>query len=461
MPNGQQLLGRFQGGTFKEQLTAATITLTQGKCSFRGCPYPAEESAIVCGYHRQFFSYEINLCDRSIEDHYRSMEDKFTADGLVIQHRRKSQQSKEDRMIGLYHQILGSAGMLTDVLRHIHDASASQVIEWSQNHFAAQELFEYSRYPGKRVVCPYCGRLESRRFQSGFVLIYRCRLCDREWSLTSRTILVYRILTLDKWVHAICILKDNQGRGAIQELTDKLRISRSSAANMNHKLRLCGETLGLEIGWPGRGSEQLSQLRQKLGTSMLAAEGAVRPAPARATMTANEVASHFGCSVNSVDYWVRAGKLKCTRFRSLRLFAREDILAFKPPPVRTQGPLVSAGPSRRMIQELRGKGFSKADLIQVLGAVWFPGGCVRVSTETKVRAVYEHLIKAAPGRWVPAAGTWKMIEELRARGFTLAELTRKFGCKSKIHFGRNRVLASTEQKVKKVYERLVKSAPTR
>src|SRR5579864_2367066 len=116
-------------GTFREQLAAAAVSLAKGKCTFRACPYPAQPDAILCSYHQHFFSYESYLFDRSIEDHYRTLEDKFTADGLVIQRRRRSQQTKAEKIIGLYHQILGSAGMLADALKHIRDAPPSQIID--------------------------------------------------------------------------------------------------------------------------------------------------------------------------------------------------------------------------------------------------------------------------------------------------------------------------------------------
>src|SRR5437016_14297076 len=100
-PEIPRLRGRFSGGSFKEQLRTAAVSLTGGKCTIRGCAFPAAQNAIVCGYHQQFFSYETNLFDRSIEDHYRNLEHKFTADGLIIQHWRKSRQTKDERLIGL------------------------------------------------------------------------------------------------------------------------------------------------------------------------------------------------------------------------------------------------------------------------------------------------------------------------------------------------------------------------
>jgi hypothetical protein len=453
--NGQQLLGRFSGGTFKEQLTAAAVSLTHGKCSLRGCPYPAVQGAIVCGYHQQFFSYECNLFDRSIEDHYRNLEDKFTADGLVIQYRRRGRQTTEERLVGLYHSILGSAGMLTDALKHLGEAPPSQIIDWSRNHFAAQELLELSRYPAKQIVCPYCGWLEIRRQQEGLNLRYRCRLCSGSWTLTARTILYHRRLTLDKWVHALCVLRDKDSYGVIAELRDKLEISLTAAGALNHKLRLCGETLGLTIGWPGNQSSQIrNELRQKLGLT----SATQPPTPAPKLMSTGEVAAHLICSARRVGYWAITGRLKFTRFHGNRFFSREDVLAFKVPQAGATGRLVSSAPSRRRIKELFNKGFTQTELKAEIGRLYFPE-LMRASKEAKVKAAYDRLIQLPKTpRMVPAAPTRNMIQQLGRRGFTKWEIARALGANLKI--GKQFTHSSTEVKVKKAYERLMRSSPS-
>ena len=457
--NDQQLLGRFSGGTFKEQLTAATVSLTHGKCSLRGCPYPAVQGAVVCGYHQQFFSYESNLFDRSIEDHYRNLEDKFTADGLVIQYRRRSRQTKEERLIGLYHSILGSAGVLTDALKHLGEAPPSQIIDWSRNHFAAQELLELSRYPGKRIVCPYCGCLDVYRRQAGLALCYRCKLCSRAWALTARTIMSNRYLTLDKWVYALCVLKDNQSYGVIAELRDKLEISSQLAGTLNYKLRLCGETLGLQIGWPGDHSSQIrNELRQRLGLTVAMQP----PLPGPKLMRRSEVASHLHCSADRVSYWARAGLLKFTRLRGQRFFAREDVLAFKVPQAAAVGRLVSSAPSRRMVKELSGKGFTKAELVAEIGRTAFPKEAVRAETEARVKAAYDRLmlLPIAP-RMVPAAPALDMIQELCRKGFTRRDIARAIGSHPELKIGKQFVHSSTAGKIKKGYDRLLRPSRRR
>jgi transposase-like protein len=449
--NGQVLLGRFSGGSFKEQLEAAAVTLSDGRCTLRGCPYPAAEGAIVCSYHQQFFSYESYLFDRSIEDHYRNMEDQFTADGLVIQHRRRSQQSQEERLIGLYHQILGSAGMLADALKHLREASPAQIIDWSRNHFAAQELLESCRYPGKRIVCPYCGCLDVGRNQTGFTLRYRCKLCLRGWNLTARTIMNHRILTLDKWVHVLCILKDQQTFGVIAELSEKVQISSVAAGRMNHKFRLCGELVGLQIGWTGNAdSGPRSELRVKLGLP------ATEQQPPD-LMSIRETAAYHGRTSVQIAKWADGGLLKLIRFRRRRFFSREEVQKFQPPPrKKTTGSLVSAEPSRRMVRELREKGYSKAELKAELRCIHF-GESVASGTEARIKAAYDRLIGAAKTpRLVPAAPTWEMINELHLQGHTLREIALAIGFHPDLKLGKQTVMSSTEAKIKELYERLRK-----
>jgi transposase-like protein len=286
-----------------------------GKCTVRACPFNAAEGSLICGYHQNFFSYESDLYDRSVDTRYRD-EAQFTPDGLVIRVRRKSQLTREDRISAMYHQILGSAGMLADALKYLREAPNSQILDWSSNHFAAQELLELSRYPDRQIVCPYCGWRDIARYHRGFNVTYLCRLCARQWSLTARTILHHHGLTLDKWVHALRILKENYHRGVMSELTERLKISPMAALRLNHKFRLCGETLGLELGWTGLTNSPVREaVRQKLGLPAGTGPGS---SPA-ALMTIIEVASHFNCKVARVREWVRRERIKCVRFRKWQL----------------------------------------------------------------------------------------------------------------------------------------------
>jgi hypothetical protein len=220
---------------------------------------------------------------------------------------------------------------------------------------------------------------------------------------------------------------------------------------MNHKLRLCGELLGLQIGWVGDADSELRNgLRVKLGL-------AVTEEKPPDLMSSGEVAAYHGCTISQVTQWAKKERLKWIRFRQRRFFYREEGQRIQPPRRAERGPLVPAEPSRRMVRELFEKGYRKAELVAELRRTHFGRKFVTAGTEARVKAAYARLIEAAKTPWrVSAAPTWKMIDEIRRRGYTRREIALALGFHPDLKVGKQMVMPSTEAKVKELYERLRK-----
>lgn len=261
-----------------------------GRCTLRPCPFPVPSDSLLCPQHEKLFSYESDLHDRAIEEPYRDIS-QFIADGLVIRSPKKAvtRPTLQEPIPVLYHQILGSAGMIADALKYLREAPPSQIKDWSTNHCAAQELLELSRYP-RGPICINCGRRNIGRYPRDFYLSYLCRLCHRWWSLTTRTILHHRRFTPDRWVQALQIMKANPQPSVIRELAVKLNVSPQSAAHLNHNFRLCGETLGLQLG---SASPNHCSLRDAIGMKFGLPPERVEPLKPANLMTIAQGAANF------------------------------------------------------------------------------------------------------------------------------------------------------------------------
>ncbi len=77
---------------------------------------------------------------------------------------------------------------------------------------------------------------------------------------------------------------------------------------------------------------------------------------------------------------------------------------------------------------------------------------IRAQTERRILAVDEGAGLA--GTLLPAAPTWKLLDELIERGFSRAQLAEWLGYKRSLHIHRGRITAKTAARVRHMYELL-------
>lgn len=83
-----------------------------------------------------------------------------------------------------------------------------------------------------------------------------------------------------------------------------------------------------------------------------------------------------------------------------------------------------------------------------------PSRRIRPATEAKVLAVMPH--DAAGAQKVPAAPTWRLLDELIGRGWSRAELARRLGQQGPgLQVSRTSVRASTARKVERLHAQLI------
>jgi hypothetical protein len=82
-----------------------------------------------------------------------------------------------------------------------------------------------------------------------------------------------------------------------------------------------------------------------------------------------------------------------------------------------------------------------------------PSRRIRPETERRILAVMPH--HAAGAQKIPAAHTWRLLNDLIARGWTRAELARRLGTQGPgLQIGRHQVRASTARKVERLHTEL-------
>ena len=112
-------------------------------CSEKACPFPPGEGEVLCRYHRQSYAFEISMRDDALDLRAVSFDDRNgrTVEGLVVVHRKRDLRTLDEKVTGLFHQILASGRMVKRALSSIESASPATVADWTTNAFAAQELF--------------------------------------------------------------------------------------------------------------------------------------------------------------------------------------------------------------------------------------------------------------------------------------------------------------------------------
>lgn len=132
-------------------------------------------------------------------------------------------------------------------------------------------------------------------------------------------------------------------------------------------------------------------------------------------------------------------------------------------------PYVDAGSAREHVQWLASCGVGVKSIAKISGVPHgtlsklmygdnvrglAPSRRIRPATEQKILAVMPVMAQGA--QQVPAGPTWRLLEELIARGWSRAELTRRLGQKGPgLQLSRSRVRASTARKVEQLHAELM------
>jgi hypothetical protein len=87
------------------------------------------------------------------------------------------------------------------------------------------------------------------------------------------------------------------------------------------------------------------------------------------------------------------------------------------------------------------------------------GVTVRIRARTERAILQVDRQARSNGSLVPAKPTWKLIGELLDEGFTVEELARRLGYESgKLQFNRNLVTAKTELKVERLWKKTMEGS---
>lgn len=132
-------------------------------------------------------------------------------------------------------------------------------------------------------------------------------------------------------------------------------------------------------------------------------------------------------------------------------------------------PYVDAGPAREHIEWLASCGIGLKSVASIGGLAHgtlsklvygdpsrglAPSKRIRSATAEKILAVMPRA--AAGAQRIPAGPTWKLLDELVARGWSRSELSRRLGCATPaLQISHTRVLASTARRVEALYAELI------
>ena len=223
-------------------------------CSEKACPFPPNDGDILCRYHRQSYAFEISMRDEALD--LRSLDfgnpKAGTIDGLRIIYRRSSKATAENKLTDICHKLLGSGRTVKRAIAAINTADPKSIRDWCANVFAAQEFFEHARYGG-RPVCCICGAQDYWNIFSGFQHFWKCKRCYYFFSVKRQTIMQDSPLGLDKWCSALVAVCKTENRYAvIKNIQQRLGCTYTTAWKLNHKIRIAGLTVGLDLGFRGQ-----------------------------------------------------------------------------------------------------------------------------------------------------------------------------------------------------------------
>ena len=113
--------------------------------------------------------------------------------------------------------------------------SLNQFLEDYGTEEQCEAILEEARWPdGFR--CPNCSGPEQFRYRRGTVLVFQCKTCRRQVTLTEGTIFHSSKLPLTVWFQAMYLLTQNKNNVSTLELRRLIGVSYPAAWRMKHKL---------------------------------------------------------------------------------------------------------------------------------------------------------------------------------------------------------------------------------
>lgn len=126
--------------------------------------------------------------------------------------------------------------------------SLLQLMERFPDEEAARTWFESVRWPDGVSDCPRCGVVgESYHVTSEKPMPYRCRACDRYFSVRTGTVMESSRLPLRKWVVAIYLFHRPKGISSLQLARD-IGVTQKTAWFLLHRLREAHRKTGVVLG---------------------------------------------------------------------------------------------------------------------------------------------------------------------------------------------------------------------
>jgi transposase-like protein len=111
----------------------------------------------------------------------------------------------------------------------------SEALRYFSDSDLANEYVVSLRWPNGPV-CPRCGSAEYSYISTR--RLWKCKACERQFSVKVGTIFEGSPLGLDKWLPAVCVAANPDGGISSRELGRALGVTQKSAWFMLHRIRL-------------------------------------------------------------------------------------------------------------------------------------------------------------------------------------------------------------------------------
>ena len=116
------------------------------------------------------------------------------------------------------------------------DLSLIELMELFPDNAIAEKWFEERRWPNGRF-CPHCGDFDTHETRSHKPLPYRCRGCDRYFSVRKGTVMESSKLSYQTWAIAVYLFSLNPKGVSSVQLHNLLGIRQATAWHLLHRIR--------------------------------------------------------------------------------------------------------------------------------------------------------------------------------------------------------------------------------
>jgi transposase-like protein len=113
-----------------------------------------------------------------------------------------------------------------------------QLRNWFPDETACRQFFENARWPKGRI-CPHCGHHVSYVIHASHRKspCYQCKLCKRQFTVTTKTVLHSTKLKLWKWVQAIHLIMNSSKGISSVVLARMIGTTQPTAWKVGHAIR--------------------------------------------------------------------------------------------------------------------------------------------------------------------------------------------------------------------------------